>query len=450
MTKPAAPPAATTDEPVRGRTRAITSSLIGTVLEWYDFYIYGTATSLVFGALFFPSSSALAGTLAAFATYAIGFVLRPVAGVMLARWGDTIGRKNVMVICLVLMGVATGCIGLLPTYAEIGALAPILLVFLRLLQSVGAGAEYGTAITMSAEYSTARRRGLFSSMPAFGVSLGILLGTGVFAALSGLSKEAFLSWGWRIPFIVGFALVIVGLYIRLRVDESPEFTALKKSGSVTRHPIRDLLKTHRKHVVLAALARSTDAVGGQIFNVFAISYCTRELGMSAAPALAGVMAANLLGLIVIPLAGRCADRWGRRPVFLTGLLLVATLGFPFFWLLETRNPVLVVLALVLLYGIGVKIALSVSGAYLAEMFEPRVRNSGVNLARSISDPLAGFTPLIATALLAVAGSYWAVGAFIVGTALVSAAAVFAGPETRDLQPAGEADGAPEAPSTVRV
>ncbi|MTD54490.1 MFS transporter [Amycolatopsis pithecellobii] len=425
MTSPASP---TTDK--RGRTRAVASNLIGTVLEWYDFYVYGTATSLALGTLFFPSVSAVAGTLAAFATYAIGFVLRPVAGVVLARWGDVIGRKNVMVICLILMGIATGGIGLLPTYTKVGVLAPILLVVLRLVQSIGAGAEYGTAITMSAEYSTARRRGLLASMPALGVSLGILLGTGVFATLSGLGKTEFLAWGWRIPFLIGFLLVFVGLYIRLRVDESPEFTALKKTGTVVRNPIRELLRTHRKRVVLAALARSTDAVGSQIFNVFAISYCTSSLKMPAAPALTGVMAGNLVGLLVIPLAGRCADRWGRRPVFLTGLFSVAVFGFPFFWLLQTRNPLLVVVALVLVYGIGVKIALSVSGAYLAEMFEPRVRNSGVNLARSASDPIAGFTPLIATGLLAVAG-YWAVGVLVVGTALISAAAVIAGPETGD-------------------
>jgi MFS family permease len=433
----------------RGRTRAIASNLIGTVLEWYDFYIYGTATALAFGALFFPSSSALAGTLSAFATYAIGFVLRPVAGVVLARWGDTVGRKNVMVFCLVLMGLATGAIGLLPTHAEIGALAPVLLVVLRLVQSIGAGAEYGTAITMSAEYADERRRGLFSSTPALGVSLGILLGTGVFSALSGLSQEAVLAWGWRVPFLVGFALVFVGLYIRLRVDESPEFRRLEQAGEVSGSPMRELLTTHRRHVVLAAIARATDAVGGQVFNVFAIAYCTMELGMSAGPALTGVMIANLVGLVVIPLAGQWADRWGRRPVFLTGLLVVAAAAFPFFWLLQTRNPVLVVLALVVVYGVGVKITLSVSGAYLAEMFPPRVRNSGVNLSRSASDPLAGFTPLIATGLLAAAG-YWAVGAFIVVTALASAAAVLAGPGRGREDPWAQGTAARSSePSTAR-
>jgi MFS family permease len=418
----------------RARTRAIASNLIGTVLEWYDFYIYGTATALAFGSLFFPSSSALAGTLAAFATYAIGFVLRPIAGVVLARWGDTVGRKNVMVLCLVLMGLATGGIGLLPTYSQIGVLAPILLVLLRLIQSIGAGAEYGTAITMSAEYADDRRRGLLSSTPALGVSLGILLGTGVFSALSGLPEEAFLAWGWRVPFLIGFALVFVGLYIRLRVDESPEFRRLEQAGDVARRPMRELLRTHPRHVVLAAVARATDAVGGQVFNVFAITYCTVELGMPAGTALTGIMVANLVGLAVIPLAGQWADHWGRRPVFLTGLLLVAAATFPFFWLLQTRNPVLVVLALVVVYGIGVKIALSVSGAYLAEMFEPRVRNSGVNLARTASDPLAGLTPLIATGLLAAAGSYWAVAVFVVVTALASAAAVLASPDRERVDP----------------
>jgi MFS family permease len=413
----------------RARHRALAANLIGTVLEWYDFYIYGTATALVFAPLFFPAASPVAGTLAALATYAIGFVFRPVAGMVLARWGDTIGRKRLLVLCLVLMGASTGAIGLLPTHAQAGLAAPFLLVVLRLVQSLGAGAEYGTAVTMTSEYSTAGRRGLYATVPALGVGLGIMLGTGVFALMSLLPRESFLDWGWRLPFLFGFCLVFVGLYLRLRVAESPEFERLKDAGTLTTSPLRELVRTGRRHLLLASLARSTEAVCAQLFNVFAISYCTAQLGMSAGPALTGVLVANAVGLAVIPLSGHLADRVGRRPVFLFGLCFIAAFAFPFFWLLETRNPLLVIVALVLAYGLGVKVVLAVSGAYLSEMFEPRVRNSGVTIARSLSDPLGGFTPLIASALCAATGSYWAVGALLVALALISAGAVLASPET---------------------
>ncbi|TCK21107.1 MFS transporter [Pseudonocardia endophytica] len=415
----------------RSRRRAVAANLIGTVLEWYDFYVFGTATALAFAPLFFPSESPLAGTLAAFATYAIGFVFRPVAGMVIARWGDTVGRKQLLVFCLVLMGVATAAIGLLPTYAEIGVIAPILLVFLRLLQSLGAGAEYGTAVTMTSEFSAPGRRGLFATVPALGVSLGVMLGTGVFGLLSLLPRADFLIWGWRLPFLFGFCLVFVGLYLRLRVDESPEFAELKRTGTVTRNPIRELLRGSRKNLALASLARSTEAVCAQLFNVFAISYCTQQLDMDAGPALTGVLLGNAVGLAVIPLTGQLADRVGRRPVFLFGLLFTAAFVFPFFWLLETREPLLVVVALTLAYGLGLKIVLAVAGAYLAEMFEPRIRNTGVNVARSISDPLGGFTPLIATALVAASGSFWPVAALVLLLALASTGAVLASPETRE-------------------
>ncbi|HWD80029.1 MAG TPA: MFS transporter [Kribbella sp.] len=414
----------------RNRRRAVAANLIGTVLEWYDFYIYGTATALVFAPLFFPAGNASAGTLAAFATYAIGFVFRPVAGMVLARWGDTIGRKRLLIFCLVLMGTSTGAIGLLPTYHQAGLFAPILLVVLRLLQSLGAGAEYGTAVTMTSEHSTAERRGLVSTVPALGVALGVMLGTGVVTLVTELPREDFLGWGWRLPFLVGFCLVFVGLYFRLHVEESPEFKRLRDSGTVAPSPLRELFRARRRHLVLAALARSTEAVCAQLFNVFAISYCTGHLGMSAGPALTGVLLGNVFGLAVIPLSGHLADRVGRRPVFLFGLLFIAAFAFPFFWLLQSRNPLAVVLALVLAYGLGVKVILAVSGAYLSEMFEPHIRNTGVNVARSISDPLGGFTPLIASALVAATGSYWLIGVLLLAIALTSAGAVAASPETR--------------------
>jgi MFS family permease len=422
------------------RKRAIRANLIGTVLEWYDFYIYGTATALAFGPLFFPSVDPVTGAFSAFATYAIGFVIRPIAGIYLARWGDTIGRKKVMVICLMLMGIATGLIGVLPTYSQVGMLAPVLLLALRLVQSIGAGAEYGTAVTMSSEFSRPGRRAFAASTPALGVSLGVLLGTGVFAILGSLPRDVFLSWGWRVPFLIGFALVFVGLYIRLRVDESPEFVQLQSGAAVVRAPLRELLRSHRRNVTLASLARASDAVGSQIFNVFTISYTTTQLGMDPGPALTGVMVANLAGLLVIPAAGRLADRFGFKPVFLVGLTVLTVGAFPFFWLLDTRDPVLVVLALLVMYGGGVKIVLSVSGVYLSSMFEARVRNTGVNFARSLSDPLAGFTPLIATSLLVLSGgASWTLGGFVAVVAVVSGIAVF-----HSRGAAAEQSGAPSA------
>ncbi|VIO71551.1 Proline/betaine transporter [Bradyrhizobium ivorense] len=412
------------------RRKVVVSGFVGTVLEWYDFYIYGTAATVVFGVLFFPNLDPTSATLAAFAAYGIGFFLKPVGGVILSRFGDTIGRKKVLVLSLVMMGVATGLIGLLPTYADIGLMAPILLVLLRLVQSIGAGAEFGGAITMVAEFSGPRERGLLASLPALGVSLGILIGTAMFAVLSSMPREAFLQWGWRVPFLIGFTLAMVGIFMRAQVEESPAFAKLKQRNLIEQAPLSDLVRRQWRRLLIAAAARSADAVGGQLFNVFAISYCTVALKLPPSVGLTGVMLANLTGLAVIPLTGLLCDRFGRKPVYLTGLAFMAAFAFPFFWLANSREPWQIYLALILQYGVGVKIILATSGAYLAEIFDVRTRSSGVTLARTISDPLAGLTPLIATALLAATGAYWSVACFLLFFTLLAFAAVAVGPETQ--------------------
>ncbi len=412
------------------RRKVVVASFIGTVLEWYDFYIYGTAATLVFDALFFPNLDPANATLAAFAAYGIGFFLKPVGGVILSRFGDTLGRKKVLVASLVMMGIATGCIGLLPTYAAIGAWAPVLLVTLRLVQSIGAGAEFGGAITMIAEFATPRQRGLLTSLPALGVSLGILIGTAMFAALSTMPRGQFLQWGWRIPFLLGFLLAIVGIFMRMQVQETPAFERLKQTKRIHPAPFSDVVKRQWRRLLIAAGARSADAVGGQLFNVFAISYCTKVLGLPASVGLTGVMLANLIGLAVIPLTGFLCDRFGRKPVYLAGLLLMAVFAFPFFWLANSKEAPLIYLALAIEYGIGVKVILATSGSYLAEIFDVRSRSTGVTLARTISDPLAGLTPLIATALLVSTGSYASVAGFLLVTVLIALAAVALGPETQ--------------------
>jgi MFS transporter, MHS family, shikimate and dehydroshikimate transport protein len=412
------------------RRKAVVSSFVGTVLEWYDFYIYGTAATIVFDVLFFPNLDPSSATLAAFAAYGIGFFLKPVGGVILSRFGDTVGRKNVLVASLVMMGLATGCIGLLPTYAQIGVAAPVLLVVLRLVQSIGAGAEFGGAITMVAEFSEPKRRGLLTSLPALGVSLGILIGTAMFATLSLMPREDFMRWGWRLPFLIGFVLAIVGIFMRLQVQETPAFLALKRTARIHPAPFSDVVRRQWRKLLIAACARSADAVGGQLFNVFAISYCTKALGLPASVGLTGVMLANLIGLGVIPLSGLLGDRYGRKPVYLAGLALMAAFSFPFFWLVNTREPLLIYLALAVQYGIGVKVILATSGAYLAEIFDVRSRSTGVTLARTISDPLAGLTPLIATALLTSTGAYGSVAAFLLLVTVIALVAVALGPETR--------------------
>lgn len=412
--------------------KVVTSSFIGTVLEWYDFYIYGTAATLVFGELFFPTLDPTSATLAAFAAYGIGFVLKPVGGVILSRYGDTMGRKKVLLVSLVMMGLATGTIGLLPTYNQIGGWAPALLVLLRLVQSIGAGAEYGGALTMVSEFSTAKNRGLLTSLPALGVSLGILIGTAMFAVLSMLPKESLMQWGWRLPFLAGFSLVLVGLYMRLQVRETPVFQQLEREKRLVRSPFLHLIKHEWRRLLIAAGARSADAVGSQFFNVFAIAYCIKTLGLPPSVGLMGVMLANLVGLAVIPIVGFLCDRFGRRPVYLAGLAFLIAFIFPYFWLLETRQPVLIFTAMILAYGVGVKVALSASGAFLAELFGAPNRSTGVTLARTISDPIAGATPLIASALVAASSDYRLAAAFALGVMVLAFLCVVAAPETQGI------------------
>lgn len=432
--------------PGKPTSRAITSSIIGNVLEWYDFYVYGAASALVLGKQFFPSLDPFAGTLAAFVTYGIGFALRPIGGVVLGRLGDRIGRRRVMIISLTSMGLATGGIGLLPGYVAIGIWAPILLVLLRLIQSVGASAEFGSAVTLVSEYAPRWRRGLVASLPGMGVSLGTLAGTGMFTLVSLLPADQFRTWGWRVPFLVGFSLVAVGSYIRSRVAESPEFARVLDRNEVLRAPVAHLWSRQRGRLLVAAGARSADAVGGQLFNVFAVSYLTVHLKLPVAVGLIGVTLATATGLVVFPLAGALSDRFGRRPVYLAGLVFLALFAFPFFWLVDTRSTGLILTALVLGQG-AVWMIFGVSGAYFAELFDPRSRNSGIVLARSVTDPLAGATPLIGTAMLASMGSSWPVSAFLAAFVLLAIVSVYKGPETRQAGPlASPADTAAEAPT----
>ena len=410
--------------------QVIGASMIGTIMEWYDFFIYGAAAALVFPALFFPEREPLTGTLLAFGTYALGFFIRPVGGVIFGNLGDRIGRKTVLIITLMLMGVATTLIGVLPTFERIGLWAAVLLLTLRILQGLGAGAEFGGAVIMAAEYSPEDKRGLYASLPCTGVAIGLLLSSGVFALFSALPEEQFLAWGWRIPFLLSIVLVGLGLYIRLRIMETPVFSRVKETGTVVETPVLEVIRSQPRNLLVAIGARFSENGNAYIIQTFTLTYVATQLGMADSVALTGVLISAALGIVAIPFFGALSDRVGRKPVYMFGSAFLAVFSFPFFWLLNTETNVLIWLAIVLANTVGVYSMFSPQAAYFSELFDTRVRYSGLALAREVSAPFAGgIAPFIATYLLSRTGTYWPIALYMVVLAIISLVALAFGPET---------------------
>src|SRR3954464_5094620 len=327
----------------RGLRKVIGASLIGTSLEWYDFFLYGTAAALVFNKLFFPTFSPLTGTLLAFTTYAVGFAARPVGGIVFGHYGDRVGRRRILIVTLLMMGSATLLIGCLPTYDDIGVAAPILLVVLRFVQGLGLGGEWGGAVLMVAEHGDDRRRGLYSSWPQVGVPAGNLLSAGVLAILAAaLTDDQFASWGWRIPFLLSALLIGVGLWIRLTVEESPLFRELEEQGEREAAPLAKVVKCYPRQLAIAVCARLGVDVAFYTFALFVLTYVTTELGLSKSVGLAGVLIGSGLQLVLIPFFGHLSDRVGRRPVYLAGAVGAAVWVFVFFVLLDTKRNSLIV------------------------------------------------------------------------------------------------------------
>ncbi|MFI6317838.1 MFS transporter [Nonomuraea sp. NPDC050556] len=413
-----------------GRVASITFT--GNVIDFYEFYLYGTAAALVFGPLFFPSLSPVAGTVAAFATYAVGFVARPLGATAFGHIGDRYGRRRVLLSSLLMTGLATTFVGFLPTFAQIGVAAPLLLVCLQFLQGFGLGGEWGGAIMLTAEHAPARRRALWASMAQAGPSLGFLLANGAMLALSATLTDAqFTSWGWRIPFWATSVLVVVGLLLRLSLEETPAFEAMVRRKETVRVPLVELFRGHWRTVLLIAGALTSGFAVNYAVATWSISHGTHNLGLSRSTVLACVMVAIAVKGAGMPLMAMLGDRYGRRTMSMIGTFAMLAWSFPLIILIQTGKPVLMTLGFVV--AILCLIAmLAVQGAYLSELFHVKVRATGASVSYGLAAVLGGaLTPLIATALATDQGPPWAVAGYLVALGCVSLLCFRAMPETRE-------------------
>ena len=411
-------------QPIRpNRIRAVAASTVGTTIEWYDFFLYGTAAALVFPQVFFPTTSHTAGVLLSFGTYTVGFAARPVGAAIFGHFGDRVGRKGTLIATLLLMGIATALMAVLPGYAQIGVAAPILLVVLRVFQGIGVGGEWGGSVLLSMEWGTQRRRGFWASWPQVGVPIGLLLSTGMVKLFGHIAGDSFNSWGWRVPFALSLVLVAIGLYVRLRVLESPAFGAVKRERAVVRLPVLQVLKEQPREVITSAFVRMAEQAPFYLFVTFVLDYGTSHLGLDKDPLLNDTLIAAAIGLITIPLAGYVSDRVGRRLVYGTGIVLVAAFAFPYYGLLNTKEAGLITLAIVLSLVFH-DIQYGPQAALIAESFGPEIRYSGAGIGYQLASVIAGGpAPLIAAAIVDATGSSTWVSVYIIGCAVLAMAAL---------------------------
>lgn len=421
----------------RAFAKIVSASLIGTTIEWYDFFLYNTAAALVFNKLFFPTADPLTGTLLAFGTYAIGFGARPIGGVVFGHFGDRLGRKRLLVLSLLLMGCATFAMGLLPTYAAIGVAAPLLLTFLRLVQGFALGGEWGGAVLIVSEHGDARRRGFWASWPQCGAPGGSLLATGVLAVLAAVQTDAaFLAWGWRIPFLLSAVLVVIGLWIRLSVAESPVFLAAarreERRGTPEPAPIVEVVRRSWRQVLIAMGARMAENMSYYVITAFILVYITTTLGMSRSVGLNAVLIGSAIHFVTIPLWGALPDRIGRKPVYLFGAIGMGAWAFAFFALLDSKSFVIMTLAVT----VGLVLHGAMYGpqaAFFSELFGTRVRYSGASIGYQLASIAAGaLAPVVAVALLRAYGGTVAVSVYMLGMCLITVVAVLIARETRGV------------------
>src|ERR671916_67267 len=385
--------------------KVVVASFIGTTIEWYDYFIFATAAALFFPDVFFPGFGETTGTILAYTTFAVGFGARPLGGLIFGHYGDKIGRKTMLVTTILIMGIATFLVGVLPGYESIGILAPILLVLLRILQGIGLGGEWGGAVLMAVEHSPDDQRGLNGSWPQMGVPAGLVLGTGIFALASSFSGDAFATWGWRVPFLLSALLVVVGLYIRLSVYESPAFRRVRESNTEANMPIVDVLRVYPRNVLLGVGSRIGIDAAFYILAVYTLTYITAELGLPESVGLTAITIAALIEIFTIPAFASLSDRIGRRPLLIGGAVFMGIWTFLFFALLGTESTVLIVFAAVMGLSVGHAAVYGTQGSFYAELFGTRVRYSGASFSYQISGIFGGaLAPIIAATLFPIGGA----------------------------------------------
>ncbi|MBN9589936.1 MAG: MHS family MFS transporter [Alphaproteobacteria bacterium] len=407
------------------------AAAVGSALEWYDFFIYGAASALVFGPLFFPKYDATIGTMASFATFAVGFLARPFGGLFFGHFGDRWGRKPMLVATLLLVGGSTFAIGLLPTYDQVGIWAPLMLLGLRLLQGFGAGAEYGGAVVMSVEFAPPGQRGLYGAFAPMGTTAGNALAASVFWLVTTYSGDHLLTWGWRVPFLVSILLLGLGIYIRAKVSETPVFTEARRKKKPLKLPAFEAVRRSPRNFFVVVGARLAENALGYLYPVFGLSYVINNLGMSRGVAITGVILGNIALVCGLVFFAWLSDRVGRRPVYIFGALFSAAVAFPFFLLVGTRDPALIYLAFIIEMGIGSGAMFGPQAVYFAELFGPRLRYSGFAFARELGSIIAGGpSPFIAAVLVSLmAGAPWGVACYAIFLSLITAFSVWCGPET---------------------
>lgn len=408
--------------------RVVLASVVGATIEWYDFFLYGVVAGLVFNKIYFPGHDPYISTLLAYATFAVGFVARPLGGIIFGHFGDKIGRKSMLVLTLMIMGVATVAIGLIPSYESIGIWAPLLLLFFRVMQGIGLGGEWGGAVLMAYEFAPKNRRGLYASWPQIGLSLGLCLASGVVALLSNLlTDEQFLNWGWRIAFLLSAVMVFVGLYIRSNIKESPEFEKIKEKNAENKIPFIAMIKKYPGNILKGMGARYIDGVFFNIFGVFSITYLTNSLDMSRSDALNGVLIAAFVMCFSIPFFGWLSDIVGRRKVFFFGSLITGFSALPAFWLMANNSDsvFIVWLSIVIPFGIFYASIYGPEAALFCELFDADVRYTGISFVYQFSGIFAsGITPMIATALLHSNDQQpWHVVTYVIIVGIISALSV---------------------------
>jgi MFS transporter, MHS family, shikimate and dehydroshikimate transport protein len=411
--------------------RIVISSIVGTAVEWYDFLIYGTASALVFNKLFFPLSDPALGTVAAFGTYGVGFFARPLGAAIFGHFGDRVGRKAMLAMTIVIMGVGTFLIGLLPTYSQIGVAAPVLLVLLRLLQGIGLGGEWGGAVLMVVENAPDKNRGLVGSMVQMGYPIGNLAAIGALALLGRLPETSFLAWGWRIPFLVSILLAGIGLYIRLQLEETPVFRDLEAKKGTVRLPVIEVITRHPRAFFTAVGLKLSEISYVSIAGVFVISYVTGKLGLPRSLILNALLITAVVALLAIPFFGWLSDRIGRKTMFYASCLFAAVFAFPMFWLFDTKDALSITLTVIVAITFGQIIGFGVGAPWYSELFTARLRYSGASLGFQIGAAISGgLTPFAAATFLAwTGGATWPISIYLIVLAILTFIATLAAPET---------------------